>query len=158
MPRKFAYRNLPHLFLKGREKMLCHFRPILTHFGLTEQQWRIMRAVSEVDQLEQHEICDVCQILSPSLAGVLARMENLGLVIRTRIPEDRRRVIIRLTPEAEKLVVEITPLINRQYKIIEQALGTELLQEVYDLMDKLVAAADNTVIRPVKLPERMRDR
>ena len=38
MSRKLAYRNLPQLFLKAREELLCHFRPIISHFGLTEQQ------------------------------------------------------------------------------------------------------------------------
>ena len=52
MSRKLAYRNLPQLFLKAREELLCHFRPIISHFGLTEQQWRILRTLSEMEQLE----------------------------------------------------------------------------------------------------------
>ena len=83
MPRQIRYRNLPQLFLRGREELLRHFRPIITHFGLTEQQWRILRAISENDQLEPREICEICQILSPSLTGVLTRMEDMGLVTRT---------------------------------------------------------------------------
>ena len=98
MPRKLAYRNLPQLFLRAREELLCHFRPIITHFGLTEQQWRILRTVNETGQLEPREICEICQILSPSLTGVLSRMEDMGLVTRTRMEEDQRRVIVRMTP------------------------------------------------------------
>jgi len=40
MPRKIVYRNLPLLLLKARESFLSHFRPILAHYGVTEQQWR----------------------------------------------------------------------------------------------------------------------
>lgn len=78
MARQLAYRNLPQLFLRAREELLRHFRPIITHFGLTEQQWRILRAVSENGQLEPREICEICQILSPSLTGVLSRMRIWG--------------------------------------------------------------------------------
>jgi homoprotocatechuate degradation regulator HpaR len=153
MSRKLAYRNLPQLFLKAREELLCHFRPIISHFGLTEQQWRILRALSEMDQLEPREICEHCHILSPSMTGVLSRMEEMGLVTRSRVPEDQRRVIVRLTPKSEKLVSELGPLIVAQYKIIEQAFGPELIAQLYEVMDKVIAAERDPIPR-VKLPEK----
>lgn len=153
MPRQIRYRNLPQLFLRGREELLRHFRPIITHFGLTEQQWRILRAISENDQLEPREICEICQILSPSLTGVLTRMEGMGLVTRTRMEEDQRRLLIRLTPRAEQLVAEMVPLIVEQYRIIEAAYGPELIQALYEIMDRVIAA-ERAPIRQVELPVR----
>lgn len=153
MSPKLAYRNLPQLFLRAREELLCHFRPIITHFGLTEQQWRIIRVISEMSQLEPREICEICQILSPSLTGVLSRMEDMGLVTRTRMQEDQRRVIVRLTPKADKLVSELGPLIVEQYRIIEQAFGPELIQELYTVLDKVISA-ERGPIRQVPLPSR----
>lgn len=153
MSRKLAYRNLPQLFLRAREELLCHFRPIITHFGLTEQQWRILRAIGEYEQLEPREICEICQILSPSLTGVLSRMEDMGLVTRTRMEEDQRRVIVRMTDRAEALVAELGPLIVEQYKIIERVFGPELIQELYEVMDKVIAA-EHGPIQQVKLPPR----
>jgi homoprotocatechuate degradation regulator HpaR len=153
MPRKLAYRNLPQLLLRAREELLCHFRPIITHFGLTEQQWRILRAVAEAGQLEPREICTICQILSPSLTGVLSRMEEQGLITRERMQEDQRRLIIRLTPKAEKLVADMGPLIVEQYKIIEKAFGPALIKELYEVMDKVVSA-ERGPIPLVKLPAR----
>ena len=153
MTRKLAYRNLPLLFLRAREELLCHFRPIITHFGLTEQQWRILRAISEFEQLEPREICEICQILSPSLTGVLSRMEDMGLVTRTRMEEDQRRVIVRITPKAAKLVAELGPLIVEQYKIIEKAFGSELIAELYEVMDRVIAA-ERGPIPQIELPPR----
>lgn len=151
MQRKLAYRNLPQLFLKAREELLCHFRPIISHFGLTEQQWRILRTLSEMEQLEPREICEICHILSPSMTGVLSRMEEMNLVTRERMPEDQRRVIVRLTAKSEQLVSELGPLIVEQYKIIEQAFGPELIKELYDVMDRVIAAERGPIAR-VALP------
>ena len=151
MSRKLAYRNLPQLFLKAREELLCHFRPIITHFGLTEQQWRILRTLSEMEQLEPREICELCHILSPSMTGVLSRMEDMGLVTRERMPEDQRRVIVRLTPKSEQLVSELGPLIVEQYKIIEKAFGPELIHQLYEVMDKVIAAERGPIPR-IALP------
>jgi homoprotocatechuate degradation regulator HpaR len=153
MSRKLAYRNLPQLFLKAREELLCHFRPIISHFGLTEQQWRILRALAEMEQLEPREICEHCHILSPSMTGVLSRMEEMGLVTRSRVPEDQRRVIVRLTPKSERLVSELGPLIVAQYKIIEQAFGPELIAQLYEVMDKVIAAERDPIPR-ISLPKK----
>ena len=149
--KKLAYRNLPQLFLKAREELLCHFRPIISHFGLTEQQWRILRTLDEKGQLEPREICELCHILSPSLAGVLSRMETVGLVARARMPGDQRRVIVRLTPKSERLVAELGPLIVAQYQIIEQALGPELIKQLYTVMDQLIAVERGPIAR-IALP------
>lgn len=145
------HRNLPQLFLKAREELLCHFRPIITHFGLTEQQWRIIRTLSEQAPLEPREICELCQILSPSLAGVLARMEDLGLVSRSRMAEDQRRVLVRLTPKSARLVEEMAPLIEQQYRHIEQAFGAELIAQLYQVLDQVLLAERRPIAR-VALP------
>lgn len=150
-PSRIHYRNLPQLFLKAREELMCHFRPIINHHGLTEQQWRIMRVLSERDQLEPWEICDICQILSPSLAGVLARMDDMGVITRSRVPEDQRRVLVRLSSQGEALVEQMAPLIEAQYKLIEESLGTELLQDVYRVLDRVVNE-ERPPIKRVELP------
>ena len=115
MPSKrLAYRNLPHLFLKAREELLCHFRPIITHFGLTEQQWRILRTLDEKEQLEPREICELCHILSPSLTGVLARMETIGLVTRLMkddsTDEELAVVYVPTSPKPTSGYIEIVPV------------------------------------------------
>src|ERR1035437_7820715 len=138
MSRKIAYRNLPQLFLMAREKLLRHFRPIISHFGLTEQQWRILRMLSEMKQLEPREISKLCHILNPSLSGVLSRMEEMGLVSRNRVPKDERRVIVQLTPKSEQLVSELSPLIVTQYKLLEEAFGSASLKQLYEVMDQVI--------------------
>lgn len=151
MSRKLAYRSLPQLFLKAREELLCHFRPIISHFGLTEQQWRILRTLDEMEQLEPREISKLCHILNPSLSGVLSRMEDMGLVTRTRVPEDERRITVQLTPKSELLVSELGPLVEAQYRLIEKAFGPALIKELYAIMDQVIDTKRASV-RRVALP------
>ena len=119
MPGRITHRNLPQLLLKARDALMSHFRPVLNHFGVTEQQWRILRALDEHGQLEPRELCELCQILSPSMAGMLARMEELKLVERSRVAADQRRVMVRLAEKGDRLIDEIAPLIERQYRLLE---------------------------------------
>jgi len=145
------YRNLPQRFLKARECLMAHFRPILNHFGLTDQQWRVLRALDECEQLEPREICSQCQIHSASMAGMLARMEELALVQRSRMAEDQRRVVVRLAPKGDQLVTEIAPLIDAQYQMIEEALGVEVVDTLFNALETFIAGQNKEVAR-VKLP------
>jgi homoprotocatechuate degradation regulator HpaR len=137
--RALPYRNLPELLLRAREAFLSHFRPIITAAGVTEQQWRIIRALSDAGPLEPREISTRCQILSPSLVGVLARMEELGLVERTRMPGDQRRLIVRLTPKAEQTVTALRPRVVEHYRALEELYGADLVADVFRVIDRVLA-------------------
>lgn len=153
MPYRITHRNLPQLFLKARDALMAHFRPVLNHFGVTEQQWRILRALDEHGQLEPRELCELCQILSPSMAGVLARMEELGLVERQRVAADARRVQVRLGEKGDRLIDEIAPLIERQYRLMEETWGKEVVNDLTDALEGFIAA-QATEVPQVELPEK----
>ncbi|WP_052452231.1 homoprotocatechuate degradation operon regulator HpaR [Noviherbaspirillum autotrophicum] len=148
---RINYRNLPQLFLKARESLMSHFRPILNHFGVTEQQWRILRVLDEYGQLEPRELCEMCQFLSSSMAGVLARMEETGLIQRNRVAEDQRRVLVRLAPEGDALMSQMAPMIDLQYQHIEQAFGKRAIDELFKALEGFIAAEGESV-EHVSLP------
>lgn len=139
MTTPFRHRNLPHLLLRGRELLMAHFRPLLTEQGLTEQQWRILRELVEQGPQEPRQLCEACSISSPSIVGVLLRMEELGLVTRERMEHDQRRLRVSLTPRSRQLAKKLVPRIEARYQQLERALGVRSMQEVYDTLDALLA-------------------
>jgi homoprotocatechuate degradation regulator HpaR len=141
-----GHRNLPLLLLRTREAAMDHFRPILKRFGLTDQQWRVARVLREAaGGLQPGQIADMCEILSPSLTGILSRMAEMGLVERTTASGDRRRQQVTLTREGRALVDRVLPLIEQQYRLIEAAVGTRTLANVYRTLDKVLA----TLAQPI---------
>jgi homoprotocatechuate degradation regulator HpaR len=151
LARRITHRNLPQQLLKARDALMSHFRPVLNHFGVTEQQWRILRALDEHGPLEPRELCELCQILSPSMAGVLARMEEMGLVERRRVAADGRRVMVSLAPKGDSLFDEIAPLIDRQYRLMEKAWGKRVVDDVVSALEGFIAAQE-TAVPQVDLP------
>ena len=135
------HRNLLHLLLRAREALMAHFRPLLGEFGLTEQQWRILREVVEHGPLEPRQLCEACSISSPSIVGVLLRMEETGLITRERMAHDQRRVRVSLTPKSRKIAQQLIPLVEQRYQALEASLGLDSIQEVYDALDALLARA-----------------
>lgn len=137
-PAGFAHRNLPLLLLQARESVLARFRPILNANGVTEQQWRIVRALLESGPLEPRQIGTLCGISSPSMAGILARMEGLGLVTRERLDHDQRRLRVSLTAESHALAARLAPDIEATYRQIEERMGTQFIAACYTMLDELI--------------------
>lgn len=140
MNRTLDHRNLAMLLLEARETLMGLFRPILKEFALTEQQWRIIRVLDGESShaLEAGQIARRCCILSPSLTGVLERMERDGLIRRMRAQEDQRRLLVSLTPQSRKLVSEIGPRIDEQYRLLEERFGPAALDDIYRALDRLI--------------------
>jgi homoprotocatechuate degradation regulator HpaR len=137
-----THRNLPLLLLQARERVIGRFRPILNSHGVTEQQWRIVRVLLEEGPLEPREIVQRCCISSPSLAGILSRMDDLGLVKRERFDGDLRRVKVSLTARSRTLAARIAPQVEAAYAAIEARMGHAFTADFYRTLDDLILALD----------------
>ncbi|GAB4040053.1 MAG: homoprotocatechuate degradation operon regulator HpaR [Rubrivivax sp.] len=135
-------RNLPLLLLRAREAVIARFRPLLNEVGLTEQQWRILRVLVEVPALEPRQIVRLCGISSPSLAGILARMEAQGLVTREDLAHDRRRQAVSATAKSRRLAARMAPQIEAVYAGLEAQLGAGVVARLYETLDELLDALE----------------
>lgn len=149
----FGHRNLPMLLLRAREGVLAHFRPILKAHGVTEQQWRIVRVLMESGPLEPRQIVELCCISSPSLAGILARMDEMGLVSRERVGHDQRRVTVSLTPASRRLAARMAPQIEAAYRDIEAHIGADFTARFYRTLDELITMMDEPALAGLRHAE-----
>lgn len=132
------HRNLPLLLLQAREGIFTRFRPLLNAVGLTEQQWRVVRALLDHGPLEPRQIGDICCLSSPSLAGILARMDDMGLVERARFENDQRRVLVSVTDKGQTLARELAPQIEDTYAELEAQIGEDFARELCETLDRLL--------------------
>lgn len=139
---KFEHRNLPMLLLQARESVMRYFRPHLKKYGLTEQQWRVIRALDTHGEMEVGRLADVSSIVGPSLSGVLERMERDDLITRFRVSTDQRKVIVELTEKSKELIDSMQKSIDKQYQVLEKMVGLESLISLYGLLDELAALPD----------------
>lgn len=144
----FKRRNLPLLLLQARERVLAQFRAILNAHGVTEQQWRIIRALYETGPLEPRQIVTACGISSPSLAGVLARMEELGLVARERLDHDQRRLRVSLTSRSRAMAARMAPDIEATYARLDAMFEPAFMHELHRMLDTLVDRLGNRRDQP----------
>ena len=146
--KSLKHRNLPLLLLQAREEVFSRFRPLLNDAGVTEQQWRVIRALLEHGPMEPREICDICCLSSPSLAGILARMDELGLVLRERFPNDQRRVLVSVSVKGAELASQLAPRIEATYKELETLIGQTFARDLYRTLDLLLEKLGGTTASP----------
>ena len=137
--REFS-RSLPMALLRAREVVMERFRPSLRAFGITEQQWRVLRALYDHGEMETGQLADVCCLLTPSLSRILKHLETSKFVARRISAEDQRRSLVRIAPKGKAIIVERAPFSEQQYREIEAALGPEKIAALYDTLDELTAA------------------
>src|SRR5438552_16034721 len=82
VPMRDFSRSLPMSLLRAREAVMRQFRPSLRGHGLTEQQWRILRALAAIDAIEVTELARTAFLLGPSLSRILRDLEARHLIER----------------------------------------------------------------------------
>ena len=133
--------SLPMTLLRAREAVMRHFRPALREHGVTEQQWRVLRALAGHESLEISELAAETCLLAPSLSRILPDLQARGLIARRPVPADLRRTVVRLTPEGLKLIAAHAPHAERIYASIEASFGSERLEQLLRLLRELEDAA-----------------
>jgi len=132
--------SLPMALLKAREAAMRLFRPLLAEHDLTEQQWRVLRALGAADQaLEVGAIADATFLLGPSLSRILSNLEKRKLIRRQAVSGDLRRSAVSLTTAGTRMVATVAPRSEAIYARIEASYGADRLRNLLAELSALAA-------------------
>ncbi|MCA6125047.1 homoprotocatechuate degradation operon regulator HpaR [Bradyrhizobium sp. WSM 1704] len=137
--REFS-RSLPMSLLRAREAVMRQFRPSLRNHGLTEQQWRILRALSAVDEIEVTELAHMAFLLGPSLSRILRDLEGRQLIERKAAETDARRAVVSISAKGLKLIEAVAPTSEAIYAEITRRFGSRKLAELQEMLGGLEAS------------------
>ena len=109
-------------------------REMLSETNITEQQWRVLRVLSEHGPMDVGTLADQASLLFPSLTRIANSMRNKELLTQTRDEKDRRRQMIAITPAGQKIIddkVEEAAQIVADFK---NTLGDDKYEQLLDLL------------------------
>jgi homoprotocatechuate degradation regulator HpaR len=129
--------SLPMALLRAREAVMGHFRPGLRNHGVTEQQWRVLRALAGKEPLEIAALAALTCLSAQSLSRILPDLDVRGLISRRSLESDQRRLLISLQPEGLKLISAHAPAAESAYHNIEARFGAEKMRELFALLREL---------------------
>ena len=145
VPMRDFSRSLSMSLLRAREAVMRQFRPALREHGLTEQQWRILRALASIEAAEVTELARTAFLLGPSLSRILRDLEARNLIERKTAKTDQRRSMVSISKEGVKLMASVAPSSEAIYAEITQRFGARKLAELQEMLRELelcLASAD----------------
>jgi len=109
---------------------------LLKDHGITGTQYNVLRILrgSEPDGLCRNELRDRMIARMPDMTRLLDRMEEAGLVTRTREREDRRMVLTRVTARGLELLDELDAPMAAHHEAQLGHLSSEELRSLIDLL------------------------
>lgn len=90
--------------------------------GVTVVQLVVLRILSNNEKISLGELSEKLKMTNSSLSGVVERLVQANLIVRERSKQDRRALILALTPEGEKIVQAATGPGSKLHKKINRVL------------------------------------
>jgi homoprotocatechuate degradation regulator HpaR len=123
--------------MRSREKVMAPIRDMLRASGLTEQQWRVLRILSEFGPQDLTEIARQACLLMPSLSRMIRSLADNGLVIRASDAKDRRRQTVVISPAGQQLIDDNLVQATQIAANYRDQLGAERYELLLDLLKEL---------------------
>ncbi|HEY7771590.1 MAG TPA: homoprotocatechuate degradation operon regulator HpaR [Marinagarivorans sp.] len=136
---KVDFESLPILLQKARESVVLTARNTLSGFGLTEQQWRVIRTTYLNGELNAQTLASQSAILGPSLSRILNRLELDGILLRKVSPGDQRELVISLSAKGKRLHQKVQPKVQANYDALSSKISGTKVAQLVGLLDDLIA-------------------
>ena len=137
-------RSLPMMLYRSLDAVTPRFRKIFSDFGLTEQQWRVLRVLWERQDVTLNELSGITLIPAPSLVGVIDRLQGKGFVERRRSDADRRRVYVLATQKGSELEAKVMPRVASAYAALKQSVDAETWDQVLKGLQQISELEEST--------------
>jgi DNA-binding MarR family transcriptional regulator len=114
---------------------------VLRPFELTVPQWRVLSALATQDGQTVRQIAEFAVLDRSGLGRLLEQMQADGLVERMSAPDDRRTVLIRLSPAGRKRRAAALPLVVKHYRRLMHGISGAEYRTLMPLLRRLKSNA-----------------
>lgn len=139
--------------LRAREALMARFRPILAEHELSEPQWRVLRALSEVPEMSVTETADVTMLLGPSISRIVRDLEARGLIGRIAHGRKPNQYHLRILPEGKQVIRKVAPKADACLGGMAQEMGPEKVRQMQALLEAFAALNESHPKRNGRLTE-----
>jgi len=110
--------------------------------GLSAFHYAVLALLEEDPRETQAQIADALGYDRSLIVRLLDELEERGLVIRKRDPDDRRRHVVKLTPAGHSMLIELRAIVQRLEDEYLAPLGAEERETLHDLLAKVACYHD----------------
>jgi len=122
----------------------------LSPFGLTTPQYFLFNALWMGDGISVGKLGELISLDSSTLTSIIDRMERSGYVERKPNPEDRRSILIFLTPKAKELGPNILKFADDLDLTLRQPFSQSEMDVFEKVLRSLAEAPDAETVKLTK--------
>lgn len=144
MPKSFNFSEAPgHQIRRAHQLSVSLFMEETAGFDVTPVQFAILNALMDDPGEDQITLAGRVAFDAATSGSVIGRLEAKGWVRREADPEDRRRKLLWVTPEGEKVALEMKRAVSAvQARLLGPLKKAEREQLGY-LLGKLIAGHED---------------
>lgn len=93
--------------------------------------------VHQQEDVHPGDLAEKLSLVPGRMTDILKTLEKKGMIRRERDPEDRRRVLVRITPKGARSVTDRREQIRVQYSGLYEELGLDDTIKLIELLQKV---------------------
>lgn len=132
--------RMAHLVKDAARSYLRSLQARLAPHAVPLGHWVFLRILWEQDGLTQRELSQEAGVMEPTTAVALRAMEELGLIRRERMPDNRKSIYVFLTRRGKALKARLVPLAE---EVNHLAMAGLTQQEIAITRRSLLVMLDN---------------
>lgn len=129
-------KNLDHdlcfLFYITTKEVINRFNKFLKQYNISFPNYIVLSYIEDDEEVFVKTLCNKLFLDSGTISPIVKRLEKKNLVIRKRLPEDERKVMLSLTEEGKELKAQFK---NISTQVINQLnLDSDEKEDYYNMM------------------------
>jgi homoprotocatechuate degradation regulator HpaR len=133
-------RSLPAILMRAREAVMTRVRPVLRAYDMTEPQWRVLRTLASIEEVEVTQLAEMVFLLPSSLSRILKDLTDRGLIQRRTSQQDLRKGLVSISDKGMALIEAAAPQTVEVTAEIERLFGVDRLGRLIRLLEELEEA------------------
>ncbi|HYM84570.1 MAG TPA: MarR family transcriptional regulator [Candidatus Dormibacteraeota bacterium] len=129
--------------------MKCAMSERLVRLGISMTQLNILYTLQRTGVMTMSHLAEGLGVSLSNLTGLVDRIEERGLIERTRVPEDRRVVLVRVTDAGTRLIQENDAVSDDLMRTVLARMDPAELPAIAHAFAGMRSALDATTATPV---------
>jgi len=108
-----------------------------TFLELSVTQLHVVKTALRHESVTITKLSEILSVSPPSASAMVDRLVEKGMLIRERSPEDRRKVLVRVSPQAVRDIEELEKKILKSFVELVEKIGPETAEKWCEVLGQI---------------------
>lgn len=117
------------------QAMTNHAERALKPYGITLEQFVLLKNISENDGLSQNQLCEIVEKSPANVTRILDRLEKKSFIKRKQNPADRRSTLVVITDQGMEMADKVHTLFESFSEHLTKGISSQEQDKFMNILD-----------------------